>query len=194
MCVCVKFNKCKMRVPWVILLTSLLTVSSWCDHGTIIESNNECLCNLEGENSCVGSGCISGYGSSFYPKSCKSCRCKTSSSSDKKIPTREVEGNIAELEKYMNWRDELARAKVTDPNKRKQFIVVASSIAIFSVLSFFVCCLTMGGTCSIYIVAALRKLYRTNLFFLTRSMGCVFFFSKDICATLPSLLDIQRLS
>jgi hypothetical protein len=105
-----------------------------------------------------------------------------------------VEGNIDELEKYMNWRDELARAKVTDPNKRKQFIVVASSIAIFSVLSFFVCCLTMGGTCSIYIVAALRKLYRTNLFFLTRSMGCVFFFSKDICATLPSLLDIQRLS
>ena len=178
----------------MILLTSLSTVSSWCDHGTIIESNNECLCNLEGENSCVGSGCISGYGSSFYPKSCKSCRCKTSSSSNKKIPTREVEGNIAELEKYMNWRDELARAKVTDPNKRKQFIVVASSIAIFSVLSFFVCCLTMGGTCSIYIVAALRKLYRTNLFFLTRSMGCVFFFSKDICATLPSLLDIQRLS
>ena len=165
----------------LILLTTLLTVSSsWCDHGTIIESNNECLCNLEGENSCVGSGCISGYGSSFYPKSCTSCRCKSASSNKKeekkkkKAPTREVEGNIDELEKYMNWRDELARAQATDPNKRKQFIVVASSIAIFSVLSFFVCCLMMGGTYSIYIVAALRKLYRTNFFFNSFDGLCLF--------------------
>ena len=166
------------NIMWLTVFASLLTLStsSWCNHGTIIESNNECLCNLEGEDSCVGSGCISGYGSSFYPKSCASCRCKSEDSfgKEKKISNREVEGNIEELDKYMNWRDELARAQATDPNKRKQFIVVASSIAIFSVLSFFVCCLMMGGTYSLCIVAALRKLYRTNFFFNSFDGLCLF--------------------
>ena len=155
------------NIMWLTVFASLLTLStsSWCNHGTIIESNNECLCNLEGEDSCVGSGCISGYGSSFYPKSCASCRCKSEDSfgKEKKISNREVEGNIEELDKYMNWRDELARAKSSsDPNKRKQFIVVAFSVAIFSILSTLVCCL-IGTYIQYKIILALRKLIQTNL-------------------------------
>lgn len=47
----------------------------WCRYGTILRGGDECLCTREGEDSCVGSGCGSGYGTSFYPKSCTSCKC-----------------------------------------------------------------------------------------------------------------------
>ena len=182
-----------MRRWWIFtFLLAVSTASSWCEHGTIIRDGLECLCTLEGENSCTGGpGCISGYGSSFYPRTCASCKCKDPRSASKKERVvQEVEGDVEEVDKYLNWREQLAKAKTYDSEKRKNFIVVVSSVSIFLVLSTVVCCIM--GTSFYFCFREIKYMHSGS--FIGQILKLVRWVVSflDICATLPSLLDIQR--
>jgi len=64
-----------LRIGLLFSLTIVVYSDEWCKFGTVLRGEVECLCNKEGENSCVGPKCGSGYGTSFFPKSCTTCKC-----------------------------------------------------------------------------------------------------------------------
>mmetsp|Transcript_23105 Transcript_23105/g.33849 ORF Transcript_23105/g.33849 Transcript_23105/m.33849 type:complete len:110 (-) Transcript_23105:106-435(-) len=75
-----------MQLFWFALLAvvalsqaELLGGGSWCQNGAVTKTTNECICSTHTGHFCQGSSCESGFGMSFYPKSCSNCKCELSS-------------------------------------------------------------------------------------------------------------------
>ena len=116
----------------------------WCEYGTVLRGGDECLCLRDGEDSCIGSDCGAGYGTSFYPKSCKDCRCIEEKRSKTKQPPKETstDSTEKELREYMQWRDALAKGKTAKENNKK--MIVAGASACVGTLLVIVFCLVKG--------------------------------------------------
>lgn len=53
-------------------------LEDWCRNGFPTKTTNECICATHQGFFCEGDGCESGYGMSFFPKTCNKCACKPS--------------------------------------------------------------------------------------------------------------------